>query len=100
MAVFVSLLMLALQADQPRHSGSSAKTASDSTFLQVKMTLIDWTPSWIPPWIIGAMIMIGPAIIALLIYRWFIRRLIRLAGRYSPFLQKLLARGQGPASAI
>jgi small-conductance mechanosensitive channel len=64
------------------------------------MTLMDWTSSWIPPWIIGAIIMIGPAIIVLLIYRWFIRRLIRLAGRYSPFLQKLLVRGQGPASAI
>jgi hypothetical protein len=35
--------------------------------------------------------MIVPAVAVLVIYRWFIRRLIRLAGRYSPFLQKLLA---------
>jgi small-conductance mechanosensitive channel len=56
--------------------------------------------SWIPHWVIGATLMIVPAIVALMIYRWFTRRLIRLAGRYSPFLQKLLARGQGPASAI
>lgn len=44
--------------------------------------------------------MVGPAVICLVLYRWFTRRLIRLAGRYSPFLQKLLARGQGPASMI
>jgi small-conductance mechanosensitive channel len=44
--------------------------------------------------------MVVPALVVLIIYRWFTRRLIRLAGRYSPFLQKLLARGQGPASAI
>jgi small-conductance mechanosensitive channel len=64
------------------------------------MTLTDSLPWWIPPWIIGALIVIMPAILALTVYRWFIRRLIRLAGRYSPFFQKLLARGQGPASAI
>ncbi len=64
------------------------------------MAWIDSISSWVPPWIIGAVIMVMPAMVALVIYRWFIRRLIRLAGRYSPFLQKLLARGQGPASVI
>jgi small-conductance mechanosensitive channel len=64
------------------------------------MALTDSIPSWVPPWMIGAITIIVPAIIVLLVYRWSIRRLIRLAGRYSPFLQKLLARGQGPASAI
>src|SRR5712675_1911730 len=64
------------------------------------MTLIASILSWIPPWIVGAAIMIVPALIVLVIYRWFTRRLIRLAGRYSPFLQRLLARGQGPASLI
>ena len=64
------------------------------------MTLIDSMLSWIPPWIIGAIIMVVPAIVALAAYRWFTRRLIHLAGRYSSFLQQLLARGQGPASAI
>jgi small-conductance mechanosensitive channel len=44
--------------------------------------------------------MIVPVIIVLVVYRWFTRRLIRLAGRYSPFFQRLLARGQGPASLI
>ena len=63
------------------------------------MTLIDSMLSWIPPWIIGAIIMVVPAIVALAAYRWFTRRLIHLAGRYSSFLQQLLARGQGPASA-
>jgi small-conductance mechanosensitive channel len=64
------------------------------------MILTDSIPSWVPHWISGAIIMTAPAIIALLIYRWFVRRLIRLAGRYSSFLEILLARGQGPASAF
>src|SRR5215472_1724836 len=64
------------------------------------MTLIDSMLSWIPPWVIGAVIILVPPAIALTVYRWFTRRLIRLAGRHSSFLQQLLARGQGPASAI
>jgi small-conductance mechanosensitive channel len=56
--------------------------------------------SWIPPWVLGAIIIIVPALVVLAIYRWLTRRLIRLAGRYSPFLQRLLERGQGPASAF
>jgi small-conductance mechanosensitive channel len=64
------------------------------------MRLIDSVLSWVPHWLIGTIIMVVPAIIALAVYRWFNRRLIRLAGRYSPFLQTLLARGQGPASAL
>ena len=49
-----------------------------------------------PTWIIGVVTIIVPAIIALAVYRWFIRRLIRLAGRYSPFLQRLLGARSGP----
>src|SRR5260370_20362300 len=64
------------------------------------MTFIDSISSWVPPWLIGVITMIVPVIVALVIYRWFIRRLIRLAGRYSPVLQKLLARRQGPVSLI
>jgi small-conductance mechanosensitive channel len=64
------------------------------------MTLIQSTLAWIPPWIVGAIIMIVAAAVVLAIYRWFTRRLIRLAGRFSPFLERLLARGQGPASLI
>jgi small-conductance mechanosensitive channel len=64
------------------------------------MTLINSLLSWIPHWIVGAIIIIVPAIVALAAYRWFTRQLIRLAGRYSSFLQQLLARGQGPASII
>src|ERR1700730_11109115 len=79
---------------------SSAKTASDSTTVQVGMTWIDAISSWVPPWITGVIIIVVPAMIALAVYRWFIRRLIRLAGRYSPFLRTLLARGQGPVSVI
>ena len=62
------------------------------------MTIIHSILSWTPHWLVGLITMIVPAIVVLLIYRWFTRRLIRLAGRYSPFLQRLLARGQGPAS--
>ena len=64
------------------------------------MTFIHSISSWVPPWLIGVVTIIVPAIIVLVVYRWFIRRLIRLAGRYSPFLQRLLARGQGPVSLI
>jgi small-conductance mechanosensitive channel len=64
------------------------------------MTFIDSISSWVPPWIIGVITIIVPAIVVLVVYRWFTRRLIRLAGRYSPFLQKLLSRGQGPVSLI
>jgi small-conductance mechanosensitive channel len=64
------------------------------------MTLINSVLSWIPHWVIGAIIVIVPAIVALAAYRWFNRRLIRLAGRYSSFLRQLLARGQGPAGII
>lgn len=64
------------------------------------MTVIESILSWIPPWVVSAMIMIVSACLVLAIYRWFTRRLIRLAGRLSPFLQVLLARGQGPASMI
>ena len=57
-------------------------------------------PSWIPPWVVGATIMVVSALVVLGLYRWLTRRLIRLAGRFSPFLQTLLERGQGPASAF
>jgi len=64
------------------------------------MSLIESTLAWIPPWIVGAVIMIVSAAVVLTIYRWFTRRLIRLAGRFSSFLETLLARGQRPASII
>ena len=64
------------------------------------MAFIDSILSWVPPWLIGVIAMVVPALIALLLYRWFNRRLIRLAGRYSPFLKTLLTRGQGPAGVI
>jgi small-conductance mechanosensitive channel len=54
--------------------------------------------SLIPSWVVGAIIMIVPALVVLAVYRWLTRWLIRLAGRRSPFLQRLLQRGQGPAS--
>jgi small-conductance mechanosensitive channel len=64
------------------------------------MTAIAAIRSVIPPWAIGATVMIVWAVVVLAVYRWFIRRLIRLAGRVSRFLQQLMARGQGPVSVI
>ncbi len=56
--------------------------------------------SVIPSWVLGALVMIVTALVVLGVYRWLTRWLIRLAGRRSPFLQRLLQRGQGPASAF
>ena len=64
------------------------------------MTFIHSISAWVPPWLIGVITMVVPTLLVLAVYRWFTRRLIRLAGRHSPFLQRLLARGQGPASVI
>src|SRR5579885_1894025 len=56
--------------------------------------------SLIPPWVLGAVIMIGTMLVVLAMYRWLAHSLIRLAGKRSAFLQQLLRRGQGPASAF
>ena len=56
--------------------------------------------SMIPSWVVGAVIMVVPALVVLAIYGWLARRLIYLAGRLSPFLQRLLERGHRPASAF
>ena len=56
--------------------------------------------SMIPSWVVGAVIMIVPALVVLAIYGWLARRLIHLAGRLSPFLQRLLERGHRLASAF
>jgi small-conductance mechanosensitive channel len=55
---------------------------------------------WMPHWIVGTVIMVVPAVIALLLYRWCTGALARLAARYSPFLQQLLSRDRGPTSAL
>ena len=64
------------------------------------MTWIHSISSWVPAWLVGAVTIIVPAIVVLVLSRWIIRRLMRLAGRYSPFLQRLFARSQGPASLM
>ena len=64
------------------------------------MTWIHSISSSVPAWIVGAVTIIVPAIIVLALSRWIIHRLMRLAGRYSPFLQRLLSRSQGPVSLI
>ena len=64
------------------------------------MTWIHSISSWVPAWLVGAVTIIVPAIVVLALSRWIIRRLMRLAGRYSPFLQRLFARSQGPVSLM
>ena len=54
----------------------------------------------VPSWVLGALVMVVTALVVLGVYRWLARWLIGLAGRRSPFLQRLLQRGQGPASAF
>ena len=56
--------------------------------------------TWVPRWVIGLAIMAVAAIAVLIVYRWFLGLLIRLASRYSAFLERLVRQGQGPASAI
>jgi small-conductance mechanosensitive channel len=56
--------------------------------------------SLIPHWLVGAAIMLAPALLARLLYRWFMGQLARLAGRYSLFLRTLIVRGEGPLSAV
>ncbi|HVC52658.1 MAG TPA: mechanosensitive ion channel family protein [Stellaceae bacterium] len=54
----------------------------------------------VPHWVVGIAIMVVPALVVLALYRWFMGRIIRLAGRFSPFLMELLTRGHGPASML
>src|SRR5215472_6695159 len=64
------------------------------------MTWIHSISSWVPSWVVGAATIVVPAIIVLALSRWIIHRLMRVAGGYSPFLARLLARSQGPVSLI
>jgi len=56
--------------------------------------------SWVPRWIVGLAIMAAAAILVLLIHRWIVGRLVRLAARRSPFMQMLLERARQPSAAI
>lgn len=64
------------------------------------MHFLDQLFLMVPNWVRGTIIMIVPAVVVLALYRWFMGRIIRLAGRVSPFLMALLARGQGPTSLL
>jgi hypothetical protein len=60
--------------------------------VQALMTLTEFIDNWTPPWVIGTIIMIVPAAVTLVIYRWF----IRLAGHYSPFFKSCWRAGRVP----
>ncbi len=64
------------------------------------MTWIHSISSWVPAWVVGVVTIIVPTIIVLALSRWIIHRLMRVAGRHSPFLQRLLSRSQGPVSLM
>ncbi|MBV9554837.1 MAG: mechanosensitive ion channel family protein [Alphaproteobacteria bacterium] len=64
------------------------------------MTWIHSISSWVPAWVVGAVTIIVPAMIVLALSRWIIQRSMRVVGRSSPFLQRLLARSQGPVSLM
>lgn len=55
----------------------------------------DWK-NWIPAWAISTAILVLPALAVLLVYRWLVRLLIRLAGHVSVTLQTLLTRARTP----
>ena len=57
------------------------------------MRIANVISGWVPHWVVGIGIMVVPAIVVMVVYRWFIWRVIRLAERHSPFLQQLLQRG-------
>ena len=64
------------------------------------MRIVQTVAAWVPDWLIGLAIMAGAALIVFIAYRWFIGRLVRLTARRSPFLHKLLQRGQLPVGAV
>ena len=55
------------------------------------------TLSWLPPWLPGVVVMLISATVILLMFRWLITRLARLAARLNTFLPMLVARSHGPA---
>jgi small-conductance mechanosensitive channel len=62
--------------------------------------MLESISSWTPQWAIGTVILVVTVVVVLIVYRWFIGKLVHLAGRFSPFLQQLLSRARGPAAAI
>ncbi len=64
------------------------------------MRVLHILAGWVPDWLIGLAIMAGAALVMLIAYRWFIGRLVRLTARRSPFLHRLLQRGQWPVGAV
>jgi small-conductance mechanosensitive channel len=61
---------------------------------------MDVISAWVPHWIIGLAIMAGAGLVVFAAYRWFIGRLIGLVAHRSPFLHRLLQRGQQPVGAV
>ncbi len=64
------------------------------------MAIFNQVILWVPHWVIGTIVMVVPALVALGVFRWSFRYLLRVAGRFSPFMRTLLDRAQGPAGAM
>ncbi|MGH7042443.1 MAG: mechanosensitive ion channel family protein [Acetobacteraceae bacterium] len=56
--------------------------------------------SWAPAWVVGVLILMGSAIVALLVFRWVFRLLFRLTRRVGPFVETFVRRSEGPVCVI
>lgn len=61
---------------------------------------MEFFDTWIPAWAVSTAILVLPALLVLVVYRWLTRQLIRLAGRFSATLQTLLMRARMPVMMI
>lgn len=61
---------------------------------------MEFFDTWIPQWAVSSFILVAPALLVLIVYRWLIRLMIRLAGRASAALQTLLMRARTPVMIL
>ncbi len=69
-------------------------------FLNSAHAALSAVVSWIPPWVVGIIIMAASSLVALLLCRRVTTLLHRLAGEVHPFLQLVIVRSRGPTCAI
>ncbi|HEY1411883.1 MAG TPA: mechanosensitive ion channel family protein [Rhodopila sp.] len=61
---------------------------------------IDRALAWAPSWLIGLIVLLGSASVALLLYNWSLRLVGRLARHFGTLPQMLIAHSRGPVAAI
>ncbi len=62
--------------------------------------LIDWSSRWIPHPLLGALVLLAAGLIAASLCRWMLRAIRRFAARFGSIPPMIIARSQGPASAL